>query len=86
MHAEIGGLIKLNTDKVSIVETPLVRKINPWYAGRGCSSHQFWFSVSLDSVAVSIMRCKQKEVAGCLQCNRVLCKQWTRQLGTATPG
>ena len=32
MHAEIGGLMKLNTDKVSIVESPLARKINPWYA------------------------------------------------------
>ena len=33
MHAEIGGLMKLNyTDKVNIVGTPLVRKINPWYA------------------------------------------------------
>ena len=32
MHAEIGGLMKLNTDKVSILETPSVRKISPWYA------------------------------------------------------
>ena len=52
MHAEIGGLMKLSKVNVSIVETPLVRKINPWYAGRGCSSHQFCVGVSLDSVAV----------------------------------
>ena len=34
MHAEIGGLMKLNKVKVSIVDTHLARKISPWYTER----------------------------------------------------